>query len=64
MKIEKDDIVKVDFYNAQTTLCHEARVMYMPLSVGDSWIFLDLEKDRIHYVSEGCTITLIGKCPK
>ena len=65
--IELDDIVHVDFNSSQFTLCSRARVKYIPSATGDSWIFEDLdtpgvgEAGRIHYVSEGCTITLLQK---
>lgn len=58
-KIEIGDIVSVNFNNSQLTLCHRAEVKYMPTATGDSWIFYDLDKHLLHYVSEGCTITLI-----
>ena len=57
MQIEKGDTVTVNFYNAQTTLCHSAEVIYKPCATGDSWIFKDLQTGDVHYVSEGCTIT-------
>jgi len=61
-KIEIGDIVKVEFNNSQFTLCFEAVVKHIPSATGDSWIFKDLRGERrIHYVSEGCTITLLKK---
>lgn len=60
MLIKKGDIVAVNFYGAQITLSHKAEVMYKPCATGDSWVFKDLETGIIHFVSEGCTITLIG----
>lgn len=51
-------IVSVHFYSAQITLSHEAEVLYIPVATGDSWKFKDLRTGEIHYVSEGCTITL------
>lgn len=66
-RIEIGDIVHVNFNNAQDTLCHEAVVLHMPFATGDSWIFKQITTEfqpgepRIHYVSEGCTITLIRK---
>jgi len=59
--IEIDDIVKVNFNNSQFTLCRQAKVLSIPRATGDSWVFLDLDTGEIHYVSEGCTITLIEK---
>ena len=60
-KIEKGDVVRVNFNNAQVTLCESATVLYTPCATGDSWIFKDNKTGEIHYVSEGCTIT---KCQK
>ena len=66
-RIEVGDIVSVHFNTAQCTLCHEAVVLHMPFATGDSWIFKQIRNARgdyeetIHYVSEGCTITLIRK---
>lgn len=60
-RIEIGDIVRVNFNNAMTTLCHRARVIYIPTDHGDSWIFDDLDKDGFHYVSEPCTVTLLKK---
>jgi hypothetical protein len=57
-KIEKGDIVHVNFNNAQFTLCSEARVESIPSCIGDSWIFYDLKTGELHYVGEPCTITL------
>jgi len=59
--IEVDDIVMVSFNNSQFTLCKEAKVLGIPCATGDSWKFLDLDTLQVHYVSEGCTITLIEK---
>ncbi len=56
-KIEIGDKVHVNFNNAQTTLCREAIVMYIPGATGDSWIFKDCNTKHLHYISEGCTIT-------
>lgn len=59
--IEVNDIVTVNFNNAQFTLCHEAIVRYVPNSNNEAWIFEDCRNKEIHYVSEPCTITLIKK---
>jgi hypothetical protein len=56
-RIKVDDIVTVSFNGSQTTLCHFAKVLYLPCAPGDSWVFEDVETHDIHYVSEGCTIT-------
>lgn len=58
-KLEKGDIVSVSFNNARFTLCHEAELIYRPCATGDSWIFRELITDTLHYVSEGCTVTLV-----
>ena len=63
MKVEIDDIVRVNFNNSQFTLCKQARVLGLPQATGDSWRLFDLDTQELHYVSEGCTITLIEKCP-
>lgn len=57
MKINVGDTVRVDFNGAQTTLCHRAKVIYIPAATGDSWIFADEDTGAIHYVSEGCTVS-------
>ena len=59
--IEKGDIVQVNFYNAQVTLSHAARVEHIPQATGDSWIFFDMNTLQEHYVSEGCTVSLLRK---
>jgi len=61
MIIDKGDIVRVNFNNAKTTLCGEAIVEYKPCATGDSWVFVDSKTGATHYVSEGCTVTLISK---
>lgn len=60
-KIETGDIVQVGFSNAEIILCKTAKVLYIPQATGDSWQFKNTDNGRIHYVSEGCTITLIEK---
>lgn len=59
--IRTGDIVHVDFNNAQYTLCHKAIVHHVPCATGDSWVFEDCKTKAIHYVSEGCTVTLLEK---
>lgn len=61
MIIEKGDTVRVNFNNAQFTLCKEAIVKNIPCETGDSWIFVNIKEGETHYVSEGCTVTLISK---
>lgn len=56
-EIKVGNIVTVNFNGAQITLCHEAEVLGIPFSTGDSWRFRDLRTNEIHYVSEGCTVT-------
>jgi hypothetical protein len=55
--IKSGDIVTVNFYNSQCTLGRELVVMHIPNVPGDWWIFKDNEIDKLHYVSEGCTVT-------
>ena len=57
--IESGDVVRVNFNNAQITLCKRAKVWAVPFSTGDSWQLEDLDTGEIHYISEGCTLTLI-----
>jgi hypothetical protein len=59
--IEKYDEVAVNFHNSQFTLTKKATVLRIPAGFGDSWIFKDLEDGRLHYVSEGCTVTALEK---
>lgn len=61
--IEAGDIVGINFNNAGYTLTRAAEVLYIPVATGDSWIFKDLDCNppKIHYISEGCTITLMEK---
>ena len=59
--IEVGNTVRVNFNNARFTLCEKAEVLYIPQATGDSWRFLDLDTAKIHYVSEGCTITKLNK---
>lgn len=60
-RIQEGDHVHVDFNGSQYTLCSRAEVLYVPGSTGVSWIFKDTGDGRIHYVSEGCTITKLEK---
>jgi hypothetical protein len=62
--VDLGDIVSVNFNNAQYTLTNKARVIKIPYSTGDTWGFEDAENGKIHYVSEGCTITIIAKSKK
>lgn len=57
MLIKIGDTVKVNFNNAQTTLCSSAEVILMPCAPWDNWVFKDLQTGDVHYVGEGCTIT-------
>lgn len=62
-RIEVGDYVHVNMNQAQMTLCLKATVLAIPVATGDSWIFRDHSTQDIHYVSEGCTITLLSKKP-
>lgn len=59
--IEEGDTVRVDFNNAQVTLCYSATVLYKPQATGDSWIFKDDETGFVHHVSEGCTVVQLKR---
>lgn len=65
-RIEVGDYVRVSFNHSQMTLCLIAEVLYIPCASGDSWIFRDFDSNtaQLHYVSEGCTLTLIRKGTK
>jgi hypothetical protein len=56
-RIKVGDLVCVNFNNAQYTLCSKANVLAVPCATGDSWVFEDCKNGKVHYVSEGCTIT-------
>lgn len=60
MAINAGDRVQVNFNQSQCSLTEwgPCTVEYVPCQPGDSWIFKD-NKDRIFYVSEGCTIMII-----
>jgi len=60
-QIKIGDLVHVDFNNAQITLVKKGIVLCVPLSSGDSWVFEDTSNGKIHYVSEGCTITKLNE---
>ena len=60
-KIKTGDKVSVRFYGAGLYLSHDADVISVPVATGDSWVFKDNRSGRVHYVSEGCTITKIGE---
>jgi hypothetical protein len=56
-EIRSGDRVQVDFNNSQFTLGTSLLVDHVPTATGDSWVFIDPQKEEIYYVSEGCTIT-------
>ena len=58
-EINIGDTVSVNFNNTKQTLSKEAFVIHMPNATGDSWVFKDIATGAVHYVSEGCTITLM-----
>ena len=60
-RIEENDCVHVNFNGSQYTLCRKAKVLQVPHATGESWIFEDFDDHKTHYVSEGCTVTLIQK---
>lgn len=58
--IKINNLVRVNFNNVKFTLCNKAHVLHIPNAIGDSWIFKDSETGAVHYVSEPCTVSLIG----
>lgn len=58
-EIKTGTVVSVNFHGAQFTLCEEAIVLSMPYGSGDSWIFLDLQTNKQHSISEPCTVSFI-----
>ena len=60
-EIEVNDLVTVNFNNSQITLCRKAVVYSVPHQTGESWIVRDFDDHKLHYISEGCTITLLNK---
>jgi hypothetical protein len=59
--VKEGDKVRVKFNGAQITLCHVAEVLHVPQATGDSWVFRDYHTQKQHYVSEGCTITVLER---
>ena len=59
--IEPGDEVTVRFYGSKQELCPYATVLKLPEFVGDYWVFENDNDSHIHYVSEGCTVTLTCK---
>lgn len=55
--INVGDIVTVSVHGGQYTIAHRAQVLYIPCATGDSWHFKCLDSNKLHYVSEGCTVT-------
>jgi hypothetical protein len=58
-KIKVGDIVSVNFNGAQMTLIHKGNLLSMPVATGDSWVVEDINDGVIHYISEGCTISIL-----
>ena len=56
-KLQKGDIVSVNFNNARYTLCDRGVIKYMPTCSGDAWVVEDMETGLLHYITEPCTIT-------
>jgi len=56
-KISEGDRVAVSFNCSQTTLIHDATVIYAPAGIGDSWVLKDNRTGWLHYVSEPCTLS-------
>lgn len=59
--IEEGDIVSVSFN--EHIFIFQGIVCNVPCATGDSWIIEEIAdvKGRIHYISEGCTVTLLRK---
>lgn len=55
--IEIGDYVTVNFHQPGITLGTQLKVLWKPMSAGDSWKFQDERNRLIHEVSEGCTVT-------
>lgn len=55
------DIVEVSFNSSKFTLTKRGIVRGIPVATGDSWIIQDLDTadKRLHYISEGCTVTVV-----
>ena len=60
-RIDVGDVVKAQIFSAQVTIVNNAEVCHVPCASGDSWVFKDAQTGSIHYVSEGCTVSLIKK---
>lgn len=60
-QIEVGDTVTVNFNGSMMTLCLSAVVDHVPVATGDSWIFTESSTGKVHYVSEGCTVTKVYK---
>ena len=62
-QIQIGDIVSVAIPNSSgsgrkySTLIAKAEVKYMPCATGDSWIFVDLEQNEVHYISLGIIVS-------
>ena len=54
--ITRGDIVNVSINNAQITISHRAKVLYLPCAPGDSWGFENMDNGDEIVISEGCTI--------
>lgn len=59
-KIEVGDLVKVNCESGQTTIAHEATVLYIPTATNHPWQFQRKDGTLI-YISEGITVYLLSK---
>lgn len=57
--LELGDEVCVNFNHSMNTLSSRAVLKCIPFQVGGIWIFKDSHDGTIHYVTEGCTVTLL-----
>jgi hypothetical protein len=56
-RIEVGDLVQVAFHTSQMLFIAKGEVLNIPAATGDSWIIRDLKDNRLHYITEGCTIS-------
>lgn len=62
-RIQQGDIVSVDFNTAGEAginLVSRGVVEWVPCATGDSWIVVEQPSGRVHYISEGCTVTKLA----
>ena len=57
--IKAGDSVRVNFHNQQFTLISQGKVLGTPSDAGPNnrWVIKDELDSKVHYISEGCTVT-------